>query len=136
VVHPDHLEVDHRGPVTPPPRNTDMTNANGIRGLIGACLVDSRSGEMLASEGPGSLDVDRAARLNASFMRTWDYSVEELRVEEPLDEILMTLDTQIHLVRPLERHRSVFLYVALDKATCNLGMARLQLKQLETGLAL
>jgi predicted regulator of Ras-like GTPase activity (Roadblock/LC7/MglB family) len=130
------VEVDHRGPVVAVPRSTTMTDANAIRGLIGACLVDSRSGEMLASEGPGSHDVDRVAKLNADFMRTWDYSVEELRVEEPLDEILMTLETQVHLVRPLEKHPKVFLYVALDKAVCNLGLARLQLKQLEAGLAI
>jgi predicted regulator of Ras-like GTPase activity (Roadblock/LC7/MglB family) len=119
-------------PSLPQSRHDD---ANGIKGLIGACLVDSQSGEMLASEGNGNLDVDRVARLNAEFMRTWDYSVDQLSMDEPLDEILMTLETQIHLVRPLERFRSVFLYVALDKASCNLGMARLQLRQLEANLA-
>jgi predicted regulator of Ras-like GTPase activity (Roadblock/LC7/MglB family) len=117
------------------PRDSDLSEASNIPGLIGACLVDSDSGRMLASEGNGKIDLGLVAALNTKFMRTWDYTVEQLALEEPLDEILMTLEKQIHLFRPLEKYRSILLYVALDKATCNLGMARIQLKTLEANLA-
>lgn len=117
------------------PRNSDLSEASNIPGLIGACLVDSGSGQMLASEGNGKIDLGLVAALNTRFMKTWDYTVEQLALEEPLDEILMTLEKQIHLFRPLEKYRSILLYVALDKATCNLGMARIQLKTLEANLA-
>ncbi len=117
------------------PRNSDLSEASNIPGLIGACLVDSGSGQMLASEGNGKIDLGLVAALNTKFMRVWDYTVDQLALEEPLDEILMTLEKQIHLFRPLEKYRSILLYVALDKATCNLGMARIQLKTLEANLA-
>ncbi|TNC68531.1 hypothetical protein [Rubellimicrobium roseum] len=119
--------------------SVDMADANQIRGLIGACLVDGGSGHLLAAEGDGRIDLELVAALNTDFMRTWNYTVDQLELDEDtvdIDEILMTMDTQIHLFRPLEQHRSIFLYVALDKATCNLGMARLQIRHIEANLAL
>ena len=128
--------LSDEGTVKPVLRKTDMADAGDIRGLIGACLVDVDSGRMLGSEGRGKLDLDLVATLDTDFMRTWNQTAEQLDMVEPLEEILMTLDTQVHLFRPLEQHPSVLLHVALDKATCNLGMARIQLKNLEANLAI
>lgn len=113
-----------------------MPDARNIQGLIGACLVDYGSGQLLGSEGGGKIDIDLVATLNTTFMRTWNSTVDQLNLDEPLDEILMTLGTQVHLLRPLKQHPSTLLYVALDKATCSLGMARIQLKNIEANLAI
>jgi hypothetical protein len=51
-----------------------------------------------------------------------------------IQEILITLEDQIHLIRPLRRGASLFLYLAIDKATGNLGVARHRLQLLESGL--
>ena len=105
-----------------------------IAGFIGACLVDKESGMMLASEGGGKLDMDAVAALNTNFIKAKLEAIEQLGLNQHLEDILITLEHQVHLIRPLERNRDFFLYVALDRKTANLGMARRQLKELEANL--
>jgi predicted regulator of Ras-like GTPase activity (Roadblock/LC7/MglB family) len=119
-------------------RKADISGTSGIKGFIGACLVDSDSGLMLASQGgeDGKLNFDLVAALNSETVKAKQTAVQALGLNQHIEDILITLDKQVHLIRPLERNRSVFVYVALDKATSNLGMARLQLKSLESGMAI
>jgi predicted regulator of Ras-like GTPase activity (Roadblock/LC7/MglB family) len=113
-----------------------IAGASAIKGFIGACLVDSDSGLMLASEGGGQLDLDMVAAFNTEFVKAEQNAISQLGQGQQIEDILVTLDKQVHLIRPLERNRSVFVYVALDKATSNLGMARLQVRNLEAALEL
>ena len=115
---------------------TSIAEASSIKGFIGACLVDSDSGLMLASEGGGKLDLELVAALNTEFVRTQQNAIDEFGLGEKIQDILVTLDRQVHLIRPLDSNRSVFVYLALDKDSSNLGMARLQLKKIEAGLLL
>lgn len=120
-------------------RRIDLGGAAQIKGMIGACLVDTDSGLMLASEGgaaPGrALDLPRVAALNSETVRAKQAAVEQVFRGQRIEDILITLEREVHLIRPLDRNRSMFVYVALDKASSNLGMARLQLKALESELA-
>jgi len=50
--------------------------------------------------------------------------MDQLGIGGGIDDILITLDTQYHLVRPLPNLGSLFLYVAIDRKRGNLGMAR------------
>ncbi|MEM9795857.1 MAG: roadblock/LC7 domain-containing protein, partial [Pseudomonadota bacterium] len=59
---------------------------------------------------------------------------EMLGLNDKIDDILITLGKQFHLIRPLEKNPTVFLYVALDKKAANLGMARVQVKKVEQTL--
>jgi predicted regulator of Ras-like GTPase activity (Roadblock/LC7/MglB family) len=113
---------------------TDISATAEIGGFIGACLVDSDSGLMLASEGGGKLDMEAAAALNTQVVRAKLQAVESLGLNDHIEDILITLGKQIHLIRPLEFSPTTFLYVALDKKGANLGMARMQVKKVEAGL--
>ena len=115
---------------------TDISATTAIAGFIGACLVDSDSGLMLASEGGGKLDLEAAAALNTQVVRAKREAMEVLGLNDHIDDILITLGKQLHLIRPLEKAPSMFLYVALDKKAANLGMARMQVRKIESGLSL
>ena len=115
---------------------TNLSATAEIAGFIGACLVDSESGLMLASEGGGKLDLEAAAALNSQVMRAQRQAVEMLGLDDHIDDILITLGKQLHLIRPLEKSPTVFLYVALERKQANLGMARMQVKKVEAGLSL
>ncbi len=115
---------------------TNISAAADIGGFIGACLVDSESGLMLASEGGGKLDLEAAAALNTQVVKAKLQAMETLGLEDHIDDILITLGKQIHFVRPLEKSNGAFLYVALDKKGANLGMARLQVKMVEASLSM
>lgn len=116
--------------------NTDITGVTGIGGFIGACLVDSETGLMMASEGGGKLDLEAAGAANTEVVKAKLSAIEMLGLDDSIDDILITLGKQFHLIRPLANNPTVFLYVALDKKAANLGMARVQVKNVEKALEL
>ncbi|SMX51282.1 hypothetical protein COL8621_03813 [Actibacterium lipolyticum] len=114
------------------PMSTDISDLTNITGFIGACLVDSDSGLMLASEtGTGKLDLEAAGAANTEVVRAKNRAMQALGLKDKIEDILITLGTQYHLIRPLIENPSVFIYVALDKKQANLGMARLNVKNVE-----
>jgi predicted regulator of Ras-like GTPase activity (Roadblock/LC7/MglB family) len=116
--------------------STDISATSEIAGFIGSCLVDADSGLMLASEGGGALDMEAAAALNTQVVKANLEAIESLGLDDHIDDILITMGKQLHLIRPLEAAPSTFLYVALDRKKANLGMARMQVKKIESGLSL
>ena len=116
--------------------STNIAATSEIAGFIGACLVDSDSGLMLASEGGGKIDMEAAAALNTQVVKANLQAMEVLGLDDSIEDILVTLGKQLHMIRPLEKAPSVFLYVALDKKAANLGMARMQVKRIESTLSL
>jgi predicted regulator of Ras-like GTPase activity (Roadblock/LC7/MglB family) len=120
----------------PADSSTDIAATADISGFVAACLVDSESGFMLASEGGESMDLEAAAALNTQVVRAEHEVIEALRLEDHIEDILITMKRQLHFLRPLEASPSVFLYVCLDKKGANLGMARMQVNKIESGLRL
>lgn len=117
--------------------STDISALKDINAFIGACLVDSDTGLMLASEGGNAeLDLDVAAAGNTEVVKAKLAAMRSLELDDAIEDILITLGKQYHLIRPLANAPTVFLYVALDKKTANLGMARLQVKKVEAGLSI
>ena len=116
--------------------HTDITATNNIAGFLGACLVDSDSGLMLASEGGGKIDMETAAALTTQVVKAKLQAIEVLGLNDGIEDILITMGKQLHMIRPLEKSPKTFLYVALDKKTANLGMARLQVKNVEATLSI
>ena len=114
--------------------STDISATADIPGFVGACLVDSDSGLMLASEGGESIDMEAAAALNTQVVRAEHEVIEVLGLDDHIEDILITMTRQLHFIRPLEASPQVFLYVCLDKKNANLGMARMQVNKIESGL--
>ncbi len=112
----------------------DISKTAEIAGFIGACLVDSDTGLMLTSEGGGRLDLESAASLNAQVVTAQMQVIKALSLDDGLEDLLVTMGKQIHLIRPLGARDGVFLYVVLDRKEANLGMARLQVKAIEAGI--
>lgn len=114
----------------------DIAELTEISGFIGGCLVDSESGLMLASELVGQFDLEAAGAANTEVVRAKNKAIKMLGLNDHIDDILISLGAQLHLIRPLEKNPSMFLYVALDKKAANLGLARMQVKKVEKTLKL
>lgn len=108
-----------------------------IDGAIGAAVADYTSGMALGTiGGTKDLDLAVAAAGNTDVVRAKLRAMEMLNIKEAIEDILITLDTQYHLIRPLSGRagKGLFLYLALMKNRANLAMARHQLRQIEENL--
>ncbi|MFI6560638.1 hypothetical protein [Streptomyces sp. NPDC050534] len=109
----------------------------GIEGSLGAAVVDYTSGMALGTLGGSKeLDLTVAAAGNTDVIRAKVRTMEQLGLKGLIEDILITLDRQYHVIR-LVKGRSgngLFLYLVLDKANSNLAMARHQLKRVEEAI--
>ncbi|WP_409240347.1 hypothetical protein [Streptomyces sp. PA5.6] len=110
---------------------TLLTEAEGA---VGAAVVDYTSGMALGTLGGGKdLDLNVAAAGNTDLIRAKVRTMEMLGLKSDIEDILVTLGTQYHLIRPVTGRsgNGLFIYLVIDKARSNLAMARRLLKRTE-----
>lgn len=108
-----------------------------VEGALGAAVVDYSSGMALGTLGGGRTWTSPSRRpSNTDVIRAKVRTMELLGLTGQIEDILITLESQYHLIR-LVTGRSgngLFLYLVLDKSRSNLAMARHQLKRVEEQL--
>lgn len=113
-----------------------LAKLNEIDGFVGAAVVDSESGMLLGHEGGGSIDLEIAAAGNTEVVRAKRKTMASLNIKDGIEDILITLGRQYHLIRPLRARNAVFFYVVLDRQRANLAMSRIALADVEKELTL
>nr|WP_026411223.1 hypothetical protein [Actinomadura oligospora] len=108
-----------------------------IDGAIGAAVVDYGSGMALGVQGGSkALDLQVAAAGNTEVMRSKMRTIEQLGMKDEIEDILITLGGQYHIVRPVtgRKGKGLFLYLALDRGRANLALARHHMRGIEENL--
>ncbi|MER5628776.1 MULTISPECIES: hypothetical protein [unclassified Streptosporangium] len=108
-----------------------------IDGAIGAVIVDYNSGMALgALGGSKDLDLQVAAAGNTEVVKAKMRTMESLGLKDGIEDILITLGTQYHVIRPLSGRsgKGLFIYMALDRNRANLALARHILRGIEERL--
>ncbi|GAB3148103.1 hypothetical protein GCM10027258_42630 [Amycolatopsis stemonae] len=116
--------------------DTALKEAMSITGAVGVALVDYDSGMSLGTSGGGEwLDLEVAAAGNTEVVRSKMRVMSSLALNDSIEDILITLHRQYHLIRLLNTNRnSLFLYLVLDRERANLALARHYLKRIEADL--
>ncbi|MGN2636910.1 hypothetical protein ACWEKT_05265 [Nocardia takedensis] len=105
-----------------------------LDGAVAAAVVDYGSGMPLGTLGGSKdFDIEIAAAGNTELVRAKMRTIEQLGLQEEIDDVLITLGSQYHLIRPTRgrKTRGLFLYLALDRSRGNLALARRRLENIE-----
>jgi hypothetical protein len=114
--------------------DSSLDMAANIKGAFAVAVVDYDSGMTLGSRGGSpEFDLDVAAPGNSDVVRTKLDVMAKLGLREAIEDILITLDTQYHLIRIIRGggDEKLFFYLALNRAQANLAMARRDLRVIE-----
>jgi hypothetical protein len=114
-----------------------LKSAMSVEGAIGVALVDYTSGMTLGVLGGSpELDLTVAAAGNTDVVRAKMRTIEMLNLKDGIEDILITLNNQYHLIRPVTGRsgKGLFLYLALLRSRANLALARHQLGRIEDEL--
>ena len=106
-----------------------------IDGASAAAVVDSNSGMVLGKAG-GGVDLDVAGAGNTEVVRAKLKTMKSLGLKDNIEDILITLGKQYHIIRPMTERPGVFVYLVLDKAKASLALARIKTAEIESSLVL
>jgi hypothetical protein len=103
--------------------NTIQEIASQLPGFLAASLVDLDSGMTLGvySKDP-SFDLNSASAFNSEMVKQKLKIMEVLGLNMAFEDMLITLEEQIHLIRLV--NKTTFLYLAADRKGANLAIVR------------
>lgn len=114
-----------------------LEEAMKIDGAFAVCLADANSGMTLGSLGGSStFNVEAAAAGNTEVMRAKMKTMKALGIKDRIEDMLITLGEQYHIIRPLAAREGLFLYIALNRSNANLAMARFRMADVEKAIQL
>ena len=106
-----------------------------IDGATAAAVVDSNSGMVLGKEGTG-VNLDLAAAGNTEVVRAKLRTMRSLGLKDNIEDMLITLGTQYHIVRPIGDKPGLFAYLVLDRSKANLALARHKVTEIESTMTI
>jgi predicted regulator of Ras-like GTPase activity (Roadblock/LC7/MglB family) len=92
-------------------------------GALCVAVVDSETGMILGKAGSG-VDIELAAAGASVILRARLASTKALGTDEKIDDLLISLTSQVQIIHPLPNNPSIFTYLIGDKAKASLAMAR------------
>ena len=103
---------------------------NDIPQLLAVAIVEVQSGMCLASHSNSpALNPETAAAYNTEVVKQKQKAMAALKLTgEKIDDILITLTNQIHLINLLDDGKK-FIYLAVNSRDTNLAIARDVLRQ-------
>ncbi|MBX3158508.1 MAG: hypothetical protein KF773_21240 [Deltaproteobacteria bacterium] len=97
--------------------------ASEVPGFIAASLVDLESGMTLgARSSRADFDLTAASAYNSEMVKQKLKIMKALNLRTSLEDMLLTLGDQIHLIKIVSP--GTFVYLAADRATSNLAIVR------------
>ncbi len=110
-----------------------LKSLESVDGFIAAAIVDAASGMTLGiTGGNDKFDIEVAAAMNTEVVKAKMNAADKLKLDDSIEDILITLSSQYHIIRPMRSRPTVFFYLALTRDKSNLAMARMNLRDAES----
>ena len=110
--------------------NESLQDLMSLEGAMCAAVVDYNSGMMLGSIGTG-VDLELAAAGNTEVVRAKMKTMKALGLNDTIEDMLITLGKQYHIIRPSAKLAGIFIYYVLDSSRANLALARRKINDVE-----
>ncbi len=112
--------------------DTFVSEMLDIEGAAGAAIVDISSGMALATGGHPGFDLNVAAAGNSNVVRAKLSTMNDIGVAGRIEDIMITLSDQYHLISVLHSSETegLFIYLVLDRKRANLALARHKVNQI------
>ena len=115
--------------------NESLQDLMSLEGAMCAAVVDYNSGMMLGSIGTG-VDLELAAAGNTEVVRAKMKTMKALGLNDSIEDILITLGKQYHIIRPSAKLAGIFIYYVLDSSRANLALARRKINDVEAKMTM
>lgn len=108
-----------------------------MEGAMAAAVVDSNTGFMLGAISKSStIDLEYASASNTELYHAKQRIMKSLGIKEQIEDFLITLETQYHILLPVQHLDGIFIYFVLSKDKGTLALARRRLKDISTQMAI
>ncbi|MDF7675513.1 hypothetical protein PT286_02025 [Neisseriaceae bacterium ESL0693] len=102
------------------------------KGVMACGVVDYENGMFLEGKSPSGMDLDVLSAGNTEIVRSEVKGIERLYEgkdnTEAVEDILITLQKQYYLLRPMRSEPGLFMFLVLDRNKANLALSRRALK--------
>ena len=115
--------------------NESLQDLMTLDGALCAAVVDYNSGMLPGSIGTG-VDLELAAAGNTEVVRAKMKTMKSLGLNDSIEDILITLGKQYHILRPAEKINGIFIYYVLDSGRANLALARRKISDVESKITM
>ncbi|QIL82138.1 hypothetical protein G7047_21050 [Diaphorobacter sp. HDW4A] len=115
--------------------NESLQDLMSLDGAMCAAVVDYNSGMMLGSIGTG-VDLELAAAGNTEVVRAKMKTMKALGLNDSIEDMLITLGKQYHIIRPSAKLAGIFVYYVLDSSRANLALARRKINDVEAKMTM
>ena len=112
-----------------------LASLMSIDGAQAVALVDYESGMLLGEAGTG-IDMEIAAAGNTEVIRAKMKTASALKLNDTIEDILISLGKAYHIMRPVASKPGLFFYVVLDRNKSNLALARRKVLEVESQLSI
>ena len=111
-----------------------MADILSLNGSIAAAVVDWKTGMVLCSDTKQKFDIELASAGNAEVVKAKMATMKSLGLDGTIEDILITLSNQLHIIRTISSNPNLFLYLAISSDGASLAMAKMKMQSVEQGL--
>ncbi len=99
-----------------------------INGAMAASVFDWASGMTLGMVSNSNFDIELASAGNAEVVKAKMATIKSLNLVGKIEDMLITLSDQIHILAIVPAYPELCVYVALDSTKANLALARMKVQ--------